>query len=402
MTVRRVHSFVLLLVLTVLITPVHSAEELPRARPEAVGLSGPRLDRLTDAMQAYVDDGRLAGGVVIVARRGRVAYLESFGQRDRESNSPMTTDAIFRIASQTKAIISTGVMLLQEEGKLLISDPVGRYLPEFARTQVAVAREGGGYDVVPARGRITIRQLLTHTSGLRPGISLRDKWNGAQAAIGLACRETLRQQPGTKFTYSDINFILLGEIVRRISGKPLNEFAKDHIFTPLKMHDTGFLPATALTSRIAPTEAIAGKMLRGTVHDPTAHRMGGVAGHAGLFSTVDDVMRFGQAFLDAWHGRSDVLPQDTVRLFSTRQQLPDDSDWALGWDTPTAGGSSSGQYFSENSVGHLGFTGTSLWIDQEKNIIVVLLTNRVHPTRENSGMYTIRRKFHTEIMKAIL
>lgn len=258
MTARRITSFLLLLALTLVATPAHTAEDLPRAQPDAVGLSAERLARLTDAMQGYVDDGQLAGGVVLVARRGRVAYLNAFGQRDVASGSAMGEDSIFRIASQTKAIVSTGVMLLQEEGKLLISDPVGRYLPEFAATQVAVAREGGGYDVVAARGQVTIRQLLTHTSGVSYGNGpASDRWEeaGIQGwyfadrdepvgdTIARVAALPFDAHPGEQWIYG-YSTDILGALIEAVSGQPLDEFLQARILGPLGMVDTHFyLPA---------------------------------------------------------------------------------------------------------------------------------------------------------------
>ena len=231
------------------------ARVLPRAsRPEEVGLSSVRLQRLTAAFDHYVETNRLPGAVVLVARRGKVAYLHAFGARDRESSSPMREDAIFRIASQSKAPVSVAVMMLQEEGKLLIGDPVGRYLPEFARTTVAVPRAAGGYDVVPAKRAITIRDLLTHTSGISYGDGpASDQWKAAGitgwyfadrdepvgATVGRLAALPFDAQPGEKWVYG-YNTDILGALVERVSGQPLDVFLRSRIFDPLGMRDTAF------------------------------------------------------------------------------------------------------------------------------------------------------------------
>ena len=265
MTLRTTGSFLLLLALAFVAAPVHSAEDLPRTEPEAVGLSSARLERLTETMQAYVEGGDLAGGVVLVARHGRVAYLKSFGQRDIEAQSPMTNDAIFRIASQTKAIVSAGVMLLQEDGKLLISDPVGRHLPEFTQTQVAVARDDGGYDVVDARGSVTIRQLLTHTSGVSYGNGpASDRWEAAGIqgwyfadrhepvadTIERVAALPFDAHPGEQWIYG-YNTDILGALIEAVSERSLDDFLRTRIFEPLGMADTHFYLPRAKRGRLA-------------------------------------------------------------------------------------------------------------------------------------------------------
>src|SRR6478609_2690595 len=243
-----------LVAVAVLAVPL-AGQVLPRAsRPEEVGLSSVRLQRLTAAFDHYVETNRLPGAVVLVARRGKVAYLHAFGARDRESSSPMREDAIFRIASQSKAPVSVAVMMLQEEGKLLIGDPVGRYLPEFARTTVAVPRAGGGYDVVPAKRAITIRDLLTHTAGISYGDGpASDQWKAAGitgwyfadrdepvgATVGRLAALPFDAQPGEKWVYG-YNTDILGALVERVSGQPLDVFLHTRLFTPLGMRDTSF------------------------------------------------------------------------------------------------------------------------------------------------------------------
>ena len=340
MTSLRTRPLVLLLTLAVLSAPVLSAEDLPRAQPEAVGLSGPRLERLTEAMQAYVDDGRLAGAVILVARRGRVAYLRSFGQRDIESRSPMADDAIFRIASQTKAIVSTGVMLLQEEGKLLISDPVGRYLPQFARTQVAVARDGAGYDVVDARGPITIRQLLTHTSGVSYGSGpASDRWESAGIqgwyfadreepvgdTIARLAALPFDAHPGEQWIYG-YNTDILGALIEAVSDQPLDEFIQTRILEPLGMEDTHFYLPLDKRDRLATVYSATND---GLDRAPNPGHMVGqgayvdgprtsFSGGAGLLSTATDYARFLQMTLNGGELEGTrLLGRKTVELMTT-------------------------------------------------------------------------------------
>ena len=234
--------------------PLGYAQTLPRARPEAVGLSSERLKRLSEALNGYVKDGRLPGGVVLVARRGKVAYAEAFGQRDREAGAPMREDAVFRIASQTKALVSVGVMILQEEGRLLISDPVGKYLPEFRETTVAVPKQGGGYEVVKAKRPVTIRDLLTHTAGVGYGGGVaRDRWEAAKitgwyfadrdepvgATVARMAALPFDAQPGERWVYG-YSTDILGALVEKASGQPLDDFLRARIFDPLGMKDTHF------------------------------------------------------------------------------------------------------------------------------------------------------------------
>ena len=403
MTSHRARSLVLLLAVALLAAPVQSAEELPRAEPEAVGLSGARLDRLTQAMQAYVDDGHLAGGVVLVARRGRVAYLESFGQRDIDSRSPMTHDAIFRIASQTKAIVSTGVLLLQEEGRLLLSDPVGRYLPEFAQTQVAVTREDGGYDVVDARGPVTIRQLLTHTSGVSYGNGpASERWESAGIqgwyfadrdepvgdTIATLAALPFDAHPGEEWIYG-YNTDILGALIEVVSGHPLDEFLHARIFEPLGMEDTHFYLPLDKRNRLATVYSAADGSLE-RAPDP-GHMVGqgayvdgprtSFSGGAGLLSTATDYARFLQMTLNG--GELDgtrLLSRKTVELMTTNHLT----------DQPFRPGQGFGLGFSiVEDVGARGLPGTkgeygwggayhsTYWVDPAEELVVVYLTQLI-------------------------
>ena len=280
----------------------------------------------------------------------------------------MTVDTIFDLASLTKVIATTTAMMqLVERGKVRLNDPVAKYIPEFA--------QNGKED-------ITVRQLLTHYSGLEPDLDLKTLGQGKETAFRMAFAETPQEPPGSGFTYSDINFITLGALVERVSGETLDQYTLRHIFAPLKMMHTRFVPPLAWKAKIAPTQYDDNDvMLRGVVHDPTARRMGGVAGHAGLFSTAGDLARFAEMMLgmgtrDGVH----VFSPLTVRKF-TSPETPLDQPVlrGLGWDVDSSYSSNRGELFPIGSYGHTGFTGTSIWIDPNTNSYVILLTNFVHP-----------------------
>jgi uncharacterized protein YbbC (DUF1343 family)/CubicO group peptidase (beta-lactamase class C family) len=279
----------------------------------------------------------------------------------------MTEDTIFDAASLTKVIATTpAIMLLVQRGQIDRAKTVTSYIPEFV---------GNGKEA------ITVRQLLTHTSGLRPDLSLSPPWSGYDKAIALACEEKLSSPPGTTFRYSDINFLLLGEIVRRVSGRSLPDFVADEIYKPLKMVDTGYLPPADQRDRIAPTERAEGEMLRGTVHDPTARRMGGVAGHAGVFTTAADLARFARMMLNGGELEGVRLFQPEIVKAMTSVQTPEvvPARRGLGWDIDSGYSRPRGKLFPIGSFGHTGFTGTCLWIDPFSGTFLIFLSNRVHP-----------------------
>src|SRR5437016_4452619 len=279
----------------------------------------------------------------------------------------MSEDTLFYAASLTKVVACTpAVMLLVERGKIKLDERVQTYVPEFKKD---------------GKEAITIRQLMTHTSGLRPDISTQPAWSGYDTAIRMACAEKLVTPPDTAFRYSDINFFLLGEVVRRVSGMKLNEFVAREIYQPLKMADTGYLPPASELPRIAPTERINGKILRGEVHDPTARYMGGVAGHAGLFTTAADLARYARMMLNFGELEGARLFQpETVKLM-TSVQTPDNifARRGLGWDVDSGYSRPRGRIFPLGSYGHTGFTGTALWIDPFSKTFWIFLSNRVHP-----------------------
>lgn len=375
-----------------------------------------KLSKVEKALDKAIDRSEIPGAVVLARMPREGEMLEYAWVRGlsvmRPERLPMTRETIFDLASLTKNIATTtAIMWLLNDGLIDLDDPVCKHLPSFGE-----------------RGKeaVTIRHLLTHSAGLKP-------WRGFHELLIQKERKTLERtlgtaegrdwiidrvlrsvpvhEPGEAAVYGDLDFIALGALIEAVTNQPLDEFCTERIFEPLGMKDTRFLPLPAdgsdvsavpdpLRRRIAATENCPwrDRILWGEVHDPNASAMGGVAGHAGLFGTVDDVMRFAQVFLDCWHGRSDLLPPALVRQFSERQHIPDESDWALGWDTPTEGSSSSGKHFSERSVGHLGFTGTSVWIDLEREAIVVMLTNRVHLVAKRSR-FGLRPEIHDYIIE---
>jgi CubicO group peptidase (beta-lactamase class C family) len=355
---------------------------LAPADPEAVGLQASHLKSIEDAVKASIEAEEIPGAVVLVARHGRVAYLKAFGNRSEKPKvEPMTTDTIFDMSSLTKVVATTpSIMLLAEDGALRLGDKVKRYLPNFS---------GGGKD------GITLRHLLTHYSGLQPDFDLSRQWFGYAEALRELWKIPTVGDPGKEFVYSDLNFIALGEIVHAVSGKPLDEFARERIFLPLNMQDTFFRPSAKMIARIAPTEtrrntlrylkgqsaqASLDVILRGEVHDPTAWRMGGVAGHAGLFSSAQDLASYAQMLLDggAYPGGR-LFSTATVKAM-TSPQSPADSPQVrgFGWDIDSDYSSPRGDIFSQG-YGHTGFTGSSLWVHPPSETFIIILTNRVHP-----------------------
>ncbi len=351
-----------------------------QARPAAGGIDRTLLARIDGAVGEAVAAGDLPGAVVVVWHAGHTVYRKAFGLRAVVPEpEPMTVDTIFDLASLTKVVATTtAVMMLVEEGRVRLGAPAARYLPGFGRR---------------GKARITVEQLLTHVSGLRAGFDLEREFEGHATAVEQAFDERPVAPPGARFIYSDLNFVLLGELVARVSGLPLETFAARRIFGPLGMDDTRFRPPPGLRPRIAPTEACAGlewpcagsgagaAMLRGVVHDPTARRMGGAAGHAGLFGTASDLARFGALLLsDGALGGARLLAPLTVARMTSPAMPPGLRDRrGLGWDIDSRYAGSRGDLFPIGSFGHTGFTGTSIWIDPASDTVVILLSNRVHP-----------------------
>ena len=351
--------------------------------------SFPASQALDEAVNLAIRQDRLPGAVLIVGHNGKVVYRKAYGRRALVPKpEPMTADTIFDIASLTKVVATTpALMKLFEQGKFRLNGKITEYLPEF---------QGGKSDV-------TIRNLFTHFSGLAPDVPLDKPWTGYQTGLRLA--ETTRPQgpPAARFVYSDIDFILLGDLVQKLSGQTLAEYTRENIFAPLGMTETMFLPPASLRSRIAPTERLnGGDPLRGVVHDPTARNMGGVAGPPGLFSTADDLAHFAQMMLNGGE-------LDGVRLFSpltvekfTEPQSPPDQPIlrGLGWDIDSPLSGNRGELFPIGSYGHTGFTGTSLWIDPSSQTYVILLANSVHP-HLRPALTPLRGKVATIVAAAV-
>lgn len=319
---------------------------------------------IAETAKKAIQAGRIPGAVILIGSQGKIVYSRAFGLRAlKPKKLPMTTDTIFDVASLTKVIAtSIAVAQLVEMGKLDLEDPVAKYWPEFK----ANGKEG-----------ITVRDLLTHYSGLRPALDCKPDWSGYDTALRMIEEEKPVLSPETGFIYSDINFIVLGELVSRISGEPFDVYCTDHIFKPLGMKDTGFKPSPLLQSCIAPTQyehGTTGKILWGKVHDPIAKSMGGVAGHAGVFSTADDLAVFAQMILDGGSRKNvQILSPLMVKKMTAPQSPPDRIPLrGLGWNI-------SSSLVSVGSFEHRGFTGTGIWIDPVSNTYVIILTNRVHP-----------------------
>jgi CubicO group peptidase (beta-lactamase class C family) len=327
-----------------------------------------KLAEIDAAILQAIAEKKLPGGVLWLEWEG-VSYHRAYGNRAVEPVvEPMTEDTIFDAASLTKVLATApAVALLIERGQLKLDAPAREYLPEF---------KGHGKDP------ITLRHLLTHTSGLRPGLNHDSSWSGYRTAIHMACAEAVTSNPGTVFHYSDINFIVLGEIVRRVSGMPLEDFVQREFYGPLKMVDTRYLPPPDLRPRIAPTERTHNGFFRGTVHDPTARLMGGVAGHAGVFTTAADLARFARMMLNGGSLEgARIFAPETIRLMTTVQSPESISGKrGLGWDIDSAYAGPRGKSFPVGSYGHTGWTGTSLWIDPASRTFIIFLSNRNHPT----------------------
>ena len=353
-------------------------------------------DRLNDLLSGLVDTGATPGAVVVAGSHDTVLAERAAGRLSYTADAdPVTTDTIYDLASLTKIIVTTPlVMRLYETGRLDLNAPVSRHVPEFA----------GG-----ARDHVTIADLLAHCGGLLWWTDLYRQARDLPTAGAMRfyleriCELPLDYEPRTRTVYSDLGFILLGAVLEQVTGASLDRLAEDEIFLPLGMREIRYNPPATLRSRIAPTEddPEQGGVLTGVVHDENARGLGGVAPHAGLFATAQSLVPFAQMWLaEGAAGDGRVFDSATIHRFSRRALLVDDSSRALGWDTPTPG-SSCGNRFSSASFGHTGFTGTSVWIDPEQDLFVVLLSNRVHPTRENIQLAELRPEFHDALVDVL-
>jgi serine-type D-Ala-D-Ala carboxypeptidase len=340
---------------------------LPVKAPRSVGMSAARLAKIDHVVMRGIQAGGYPGAAVVVGRKGAAVWQRGFGRLDWTEDSPAVdpTESIYDLASLTKVVgTTTALMILYDEGKVRLDDPVSKFIPEFS---------GGDKDLV------TVRLLLEHRSGLPAG---RDLWrftHSPEEAREAVIQTPLSYHPDQYYEYSDLGADMLGFIVEAASGQRLDQFLEEHVWKPLGMEDTFFKPADSLRDRIAPTEVNPprGYPLRGEVHDENAFALGGVAGHAGLFSTASDLAIFAQMMLNGGeYNGTRLIADSTVSLFTTRAARTR----ALGWDT-CAGDGSCGKYLSERAYGHTGYTGTSMWIDPDRDMFVILLTNRVHAAR---------------------
>jgi len=351
------------------------ATDLPLISPAEAGLSESKLTELEPLIAAAIAEKKMPGCVVVIGRPKGIAWLKAYGDKRIEpQQEAMTDDTVFDLASLTKPLsTATSIMKLVEQGKLSLDDPVFKHLPDFA---------------VEGKEAITIRDLMVHRSGLIPDNAIADYADGPLKAKErlLALKPTA--PVGTKFMYSDVNFMVLGEVVAKVSGMPLNEFAREQLFAPLEMKETTYLPPSELATRAAPTEQREGKWMQGQVHDPRAYRLGGVAGHAGLFGTARDLAKYATDALAGFESNhSRILKQETWRTMTTPHSIVGTDQKGqrtedirgLGWDMRSRYSSNRGTKFSPSAFGHGGFTGTAIWIDPGTQLYVIFLSNRVHP-----------------------
>jgi uncharacterized protein YbbC (DUF1343 family) len=331
-------------------------------------IDDPRFARVAQVARQEIAARSTPGVVVLVGHQDRIVYRQAFGHRSLDPRiEPMTVDTVFDIASLTKVVATTtAIMQLVDKGRLRLDDPVARHWPEFA----ANGKRG-----------ITVRQLLTHTSGLRAEVNSRVRWQGYEGALAAIAADKPVNPPGTAFRYSDANFIALGDLVRRVSGKPLDVYCAQEIFRPLGMKDTSFRPPAAKQARIAPCDYQNGVLRCGQVSDPTAYRMGGVAGHAGVFSTATDLALFTQMLTDGGtaQGRQILSPQAMAAMTKPHGLPGNGTRRGLGWDIRSPYSKVFNASFPKGSFGHTGYTGTSIWIEPKSRTFLIILTNRLHP-----------------------
>ncbi len=366
-------------------------------------------------LEEAVRDGTFPGSVVLVKQDGEVVYRKAHGYRSLDpERTPLGEETVFDLASLTKPLATTvALMRFVAEKKVRLDDRIGRFFPNFGTC---------------GKTATTIRQLLSHSSGLsawRPyykELRAQKQKTSRLATLGSQSardfiyaqiqREKAEYEPGSRALYSDLGFMLLGALIEDMSGTSLDQYCWDKIYRPLGLRAIGFINLETLrrkkyepvTEMIAPTERCPwrARLLCGEVHDDNAYAMGGVAGHAGLFAPIDEVDRLVSTLVECYAGIHPFLPAAVVRDFWTVNTAVPDSTWACGWDTPSPQGSSAGKLFSSRSIGHLGFTGTSVWIDLERNIHIIMLSNRVHPRRKNEKITAFRPILHNAVMKTLL
>ena len=377
-------------------TPAPAQRDIPLAIPESLGFDGSRLDRVREYVASQVDSA-YPGAVVAVGRHGRIALLAAAGHYSDGNERSVEPETVYDLASLTKVIgLTSACMILVDEGKLDLDAPVQRYLPEFRG---------------PQKDAVTIRHLLTHSAGLAADLPLFDSTRSRAVALTMVDTSPLLAAPGTQFVYSDLSAIVLMQVVERITGQSLDAYLEARVFGPLGMTATRFNPPRSWLDHIAPTELdtmFRHRLLRGEVHDESAARLGGVSGNAGLFSNATDLARFATWLLGTVVNRPRppapaLVRPDFVAMFVKRQGIPPGSTRALGWDTPSDSGySSAGTKLSRRSFGHTGYTGTSIWMDPDNDLFIILLTNRVNPTRANTKILEVRPRVADLVAEALV
>ena len=361
----------------------------PPPPEESLEIDSRRFAKIDQVAREEVGAGHVPGAVILVGSRGKIVYRKAFGQCALMPRcQPMKVDTIFDIASLTKVVATTtAVMELVERGQISLDKPAATYWPAFAAN---------------GKGGITIRQLLTHTSGLRAGVASRPPWSDYDGAMEAIAQDQPVRTPGTQFNYSDVNFITLGEIVHRVSHMPLNVFCKREVFEPMGMKDTSFLPSPALKSRIAPTDYQGSGLRWGVVSDPTSYRMGGVAGHAGVFATADDLALLAQMLVQGGEIQGKrILSPATVAAMTKAQRLPGISTQrGLGWDIRSPYSRVFNAAFPAGSFGHTGYTGTAMWIDPASQTYMIVLTSRLHPNG-HGNVKPLRAKVAAAVAAAV-
>ncbi len=368
------------------------------------------MQHLDAYLQQATQDGTVPGAVIGVGHHGQLVWPQAYGAAAVTPTwRPMQCDTLFDVASLTKVVATSSLLLWAHHHDVCqLDDRLQRFYPEWRAT---------------AMGGVTLRQLLAHSGGLAAWQPLYQMLLPAQPpdseattaaqrrrqATGAILRQPLHSAPGTRMVYSDLGFILLGNLLETLCGQPLSTLFLDHVARPLGLQYTAYRPLGGpsplpdAATAYAATEACdwRGRVLVGEVHDENAWAMGGIAGHAGLFATAGDLWRFAQALLAIAAGQDFWLPPALLQTSWQRQPSPAGTTRALGWDTPTPGRSTAGDYFSAHSIGHLGFTGTSIWIDLDQDVSVILCTNRVHPTRHAEGIRRLRPTVHNLVMQAL-
>ncbi|MEE9166938.1 MAG: serine hydrolase, partial [Candidatus Neomarinimicrobiota bacterium] len=353
----------------------------------------PDFSEAKEVLESAIEDSIFPGAQTVVIKEGELLWSYQTGRQTYDPGSPVVREnTIYDLASLTKVVATTPLVMNLVEKKLLpVDEPVRDFFPQFV---------GNGKE------NVTIQHLLTHSSGLPPYVRFFEQGVPPDEVVPTIIDMELEYPPGDSTVYSDLGMILVGSIIEKVTGRTLDDLSRSWIYQPLGMRRTFYRPESGYLPEIVPTEvdSVYRKgVVHGVVHDENAWWLGGVAGHAGLFSTASDLAQYTQMMMDGGlFGGRRYFKKATVDKFTHRKDIPPGSTRALGWDTPSDSLSSAGDYFTDGSFGHLGFTGTSLWIDPNRRIAVILLTNRVHPTRERGGMYEVRRQFYSAVMKAVL